>query len=201
MTTRKHIFYGTLALVSLLGPGITQSARATLITNGGFETGDFTGWTMSGPQMWHVVGETGVSPHSGNFQAVLQGGVFGGGSITQNVATTLGASYVVNFWVAATVLGPIPAGQAFLSVSWGGSSIFSHLFTASSDYTEYTFTVTASSATTALEFNAGADGFNDLIFIDDVSVNPVGVPDAGSTLPLLSFALLGVAVLRRKLGC
>jgi len=27
------------------------------------------------------------------------------------------------------------------------------------------------------------------------------VPDAGSTLPLLSFALLGLAVLRRKLRC
>ena len=28
-----------------------------------------------------------------------------------------------------------------------------------------------------------------------------GVPDAGSTFPSLSFALLAVAVLRRKLGC
>jgi len=33
MTTRKHAFYGILALVSLLGLGITQSARANLITN------------------------------------------------------------------------------------------------------------------------------------------------------------------------
>jgi hypothetical protein len=29
----------------------------------------------------------------------------------------------------------------------------------------------------------------------------VPTPDSGSTLPLLSFALLGVAVLRRKLRC
>ena len=48
MTTRKHVFYGILALVSLLGLGITQSARANLITNGGFETGDFSGWTVFG---------------------------------------------------------------------------------------------------------------------------------------------------------
>jgi hypothetical protein len=30
---------------------------------------------------------------------------------------------------------------------------------------------------------------------------PVSVPDAGSTLPLLSFALLGLVALRRKLRC
>ena len=34
-----------------------------------------------------------------------------------------------------------------------------------------------------------------------VTGSPASVPDAGSTLPLLSFALLGVAVLRRKLRC
>jgi hypothetical protein len=32
MTTRKHAVYGILALVSLLGLGITQSARAYSVT-------------------------------------------------------------------------------------------------------------------------------------------------------------------------
>jgi len=61
--------------------------------------------------------------------------------------------------------------------------------------------VTASTAFTDLEFIFG--GTVMLWFLDDISVNPVGVgvPDAGSTLPLLGFALLGVAVLRRKLRC
>jgi hypothetical protein len=46
MTTTKYVFYGILALVGLLGLGITQSARANLINNGDFETGNFNGWTV-----------------------------------------------------------------------------------------------------------------------------------------------------------
>jgi hypothetical protein len=44
--------------------------------------------------------------------------------------------------------------------------------------------------------NRNLPGFD---FLDDVSV--VGVPDAGSTLSLLSFASLGLVALRRKLRC
>jgi hypothetical protein len=49
---------------------------------------------------------------------------------------------------------------------------------------------------TTLEFDGRNAPWFD--YLDDVSVT---VPDAGSTLPLLSFALLGVAMLRRKLRC
>ena len=88
-----------------------------------------------------------------------------------------------------------------VSVSWGGVTLLSLTNQSSFGYTELTFTETASTASTALLFQFGQhDG---AWFLDDVSVNPagVGVPDAGSTLPLLSFASLGLAALRRKLRC
>ena len=34
-----------------------------------------------------------------------------------------------------------------------------------------------------------------------LQIGPAGVPDGGSTVSLLGFALLGLATLRRKLGC
>jgi len=48
-------------------------AKANLITNGGFETEDFTGWNVTGHAS--VEGDFVGAPHSGNFQAiVLEGG-------------------------------------------------------------------------------------------------------------------------------
>ncbi len=179
-----------LALTAAAALSFAQPASANLITNPGFETGDFTGWsqvngTVLGPA-------SGISPHSGNFQAT-----FGDApaSLAQSVATTPGASYTIDFWLANQ---GIPMNN--FSVSWDGSPIFSLTNQSSFGYTEYTFTETASIASTALLFQFGQqDG---VWLLDDVSVNPagVGVPDAGSTFPLLGFALLGLAALRCKLS-
>ena len=58
-------------------------------------------------------------------------------SITQNITTTPGSSYVVSFWLAASVQG----GSPDFSVNWGGSTIFSDFLTSPFGYMEYTFTV------------------------------------------------------------
>ena len=54
---------------------------------------------------------------------------------------------------------------------------------------------------TALEFQFSSGTVFAKVFLDDVSINPAGVPDGGSTVSLLGCALLGVTVLRRKLRC
>jgi hypothetical protein len=197
MTTRKHVFYGILALVTLLGPGITQSARANLITNGGFETGDFSGWTVMGIDNDVVGNQPFTPPHSGNYQALF--GYLPNSITSQNVATTPGSSYIVTFWLAADISH---SGSPSFSVNWGGSTIFNYVFPSggSFGYTEYTFNVNALSAATPLQFQFNSI-FGNLFYLDDISVTPANVPDGGSTVALLGFALLGVVVLRRKLCC
>ena len=56
-------------------------------------------------------------------------------------------------------------------------------------------------SSTALEFQFSSGTVFAKVFLDDVSINPAGVPDGGSTVSLLGCALLGVTVLRRKLRC
>jgi VPDSG-CTERM motif len=133
-----------------------------------------------------VVG--GFHPHSGTFAAELSNG-----SLSQAVATP-GASYTIKFFVAL-VEGTFDS----FSVTWGGVTLLTLTNQQGFDYTEFTFNVTASTASTALEFTFAAP--RSAWLLDDVSVNPAGVPDVGSTLPLLGFALLGLAALRRKLSC
>jgi hypothetical protein len=167
---------------------IAYPVSANLITNGGFETGDFTGWA-------HVGGDVdGDNPHSGNFAASLDFG-----HLQQSVATTPGTSYTINFFSAYTGVGLFNS----FSVSWGGVTIFSAFSEPPFDYGESTFNVTASDPFTELVFRFDVNFPVGFYFLDDVSVNPsgVGAPDAGSTLPLLGFGLLGLTALRRRLGC
>jgi len=194
VTTGKQRFYSILALVSLLGLGITQSARANLITNGGFETGNFSGWTVFGTDNDVVGVQPFTSPHSGNFQALFASG---DNSITQNLTTTPGSSDVITFWLAANVR---QGGSPSVSVNWGGSNIFSDSLTSPFGYTKYTFNVNALSPATQLQFQFSSI-FGNVFYLDDISVTTAGVPDGGSTVSLLGLALFGMAVLRRKLSC
>src|SRR4029077_17499919 len=178
-----------LALTAVAALSVAYPAKANLITNPGFETGNFTGWTEVGVG---VVGGpvNGVFPHSGNFQAVLAGA-----SLSQSVATTPSASYTIGFWLASSL-----SGSNSLVVTWGGSTILTLTNQSAFGYTHYTFTETTSTVSTALAFNSTA--FRGGWHLDDISVEPAGaVPDGGTTVSLLGCALVGLAGLRRRLGC
>ena len=179
-----------LALTAVAALSVAHPAKANLITNAGFEQGS-NGWTIF-PSIGLGGTQNGISPHSGNLQVYTVGN-FPGAGVGQTLATRTGATYTVSFFLAAA-----GATGGTLDVLWGGSTVFSHVFNSLSGYTPYTFNVTASNASTALRFSFGGRGQQ---FLDDISVTPAGVPDGGSTVSLLGCALLGVAVLRRKLRC
>jgi uncharacterized protein YhjY with autotransporter beta-barrel domain len=72
----------------------SKAASAQGIVNGGFETGDFTGYQVAGVP---VVSNQPVAPYDGNFEAIIQstGGVSGQG--TSNIANAVDAATLDTF--------------------------------------------------------------------------------------------------------
>ena len=116
-------------------------------------------------------------------------------SISQTFVTTPGAFYNLSFFYQVDTAGNSPDNG--LRVFFNGVLVFENL-NAISGFGTFPFNhLQATGSTTTVEFQGrNVPGFD---YIDDISV--VGVPDGGSTVSLLGFGLLGLAVLRRKLAC
>lgn len=145
-----------------------------LVQNGGFETGDFTDWTLNGYGFNYTFVTNGVyfpsiQPHSGNYFALLgQTGYLG--TLTQNLVTVPGQAYLLSLWMNS----PDGGGYNEFSVSWNGNTLFDGVNMPALGWTNMQFIVTATSTSTPLQ-----TGFRDeatWLGLDDVSVTAVRLP-------------------------
>jgi hypothetical protein len=183
----------TLASLILVAPCLTMSGPATagtvvsagpamadLVVNGGFETGDFTAWTLSGNTSNSGVDT--IFPHSGLYAAFF-GPVGSLGFLSQTLATTPGTTYELSFWLKNEGGPPNEFQVTF------GDATLDRLDLPAFDYTRESLTSTATSTATLLQFGfRHTPGFFDL---DDVSVIAVGVPEP-SGLTLLGAGVAGL---------
>ena len=164
------------------GVNVTEQAvpGTNLVVNGGFETGDFTGWTTGG----NNGDDSSVQsdhPHSGTY-ALDIGAVGSDFDLDQHIATTPGATYQIDFWLDIA-LGQTPND---FSASFGGTSLLNTPnLTTNGNYTEYVFDATATGFSTDLHF-AGQDDGAGYIYLDDIAVLTSGpeisVPEGTQTL-------------------
>lgn len=169
-------------LLSLAQPTIASN----LIVNGGFETGDFTGWTLTGNQNAstrvsdNVYDPTYVHVHSGTY-GVVAGTNFPDAYLSQTLSTISGQAYRVDFWLASNG-GP----SNDFSVSWNGTLLDHIVDSTVTPFAEFMFTVTGT-GTDTLAFGfahpPAAWGF------DDVSVAPIPLP---GTLLLIGSGIIGL---------
>jgi hypothetical protein len=194
-----HIRIASMAVAAILFA--VPAAAGELIQNGGFETGDITGWTEVGNYIPtgfnHATSSNfvGMTPYAGNY--FFEFGNYtdeGSAGISQTMGTVSGQTYDLSFeW--STGGADAPGDQSYL-VLWDGNVVDSiSTNTGSTPWTLASLDVTGTGHDTLTIEGYRNYGYNG---IDNVSVTgAVPAPEPG-TLALFGIALLGLGGLRLR---
>ena len=195
--SRCSLAFVWLPLAAALGG---PAAAANLVLNPGFETGDFTDWSVTGDG----ISIDSVFPNSGCCDAAFSALTTdpNAGVLSQTLPTAGGKSYKLSF---ALLDEAGFSGDSFI-VQFGG---FSATITGDeagppgdlpSLYTAFSFTVPSAdivSGATVLAFKGLNDPVSGIEWnLDDVSANAVATPEP-STWILLALAFGGLGMQRR----
>ena len=179
-----------------------------LITNCRFETGDFSGWTVTGADVPGQLGglygvegtdpfplPAGTAPFSGSFQAYFSDLNANPTTIAETLATAPGSTYFISFFLAQQLEGPGTVNNSVV-VKFGGVTLATPTLTnvAVQGYTEYDYTAVATAAASLFSLGFG----NDIgeFLVDDINVV---TPEPSSLWMVLGGGLL-VLFGRKYLG-
>jgi hypothetical protein len=224
-SSMSSILKGLLAVAVLVG---TVSACQASFINPGFETGDFTGWSVSSNSSNFGVaisgtpiagtypgfGPTFVQTRSGNFAAyavVDTSGPNHGMTLSQNVVLAPG-NYDVGFYGGANSPGQFAYGSFPTAILVNGSPISSNTlvgYPGNSSYPSFpfqrfdgTFTTAGGSVNLAFDLTGSGSGQAGISF-DDFFVNPLQPVPEPASLTLLASSFLafgGFDLYRRRRG-
>jgi hypothetical protein len=197
----RKILIATATFLTLASPSFAGS----LITNGGFETGDLTGWTVDpfGQGNTQVVVYSGnyccqgATPPQGMYAAAFGGGGNVTGEIAQEFATTPGVTYYGSLQYA----GVGDANDGNLQVTVGDANSLTPL-SYSGDleprfdgtWSTYTFQFTAISTLSGIDI-VSPNGADTDYMVDNVIV---GIPEPSSVTALCGLGAMSLILIVRR---
>jgi len=113
------------AFFALFSAASAATAADHVVVNGGFEVGDFAGWSVNDPSIGTFVARafSGYGPHDGEYFVAL--GANGQlAMISQNLHTTAGTTYTRHYFLASD--GAVPNE---FEVLWDGTTLACLLYT------------------------------------------------------------------------
>jgi PEP-CTERM motif len=205
MNSKKLLLLSAMSLFSI---AITRSASATeFITNGGFETGDFSSWTIlesnNAPRISNTVS------HSGTYSALLgnvppESEALGNSWIQSNLTAPLPAGAMLSFWWQGLTSDTITFDWQDAYITNAAGTILStvmHTCATTNGFQNVTFSLAAYAGQQVhVEFLDHQDGFGDdtAMWVDDVSIQGVVPEPSVASLALLGFgALAATGIVRR----
>jgi subtilase family serine protease len=191
--------YSTNISITNTPDGITQErffsvtvSSTQLVQNGGFEDGNFTDWSLTGPAdvskdnliaspLTRSVFPRGTSSvttaayiYSGTYSALF-GEISADAFLSQSLSTVPGQSYLISFWLANSgLLSGDAVTPNSVELLWNGATLYAQTNLAAFTWTNLQFLATASSAATTLEFGLRND--NDYFALDNVTVQAITAP-------------------------
>ena len=172
-------------LASAPDTATAQEIGPSLVANGGFESGDFSGWTAG--SLTALSGVEGAAAHSGAFGAFSGENSF----IRQALTTVTGPTYSLRFWLRSDGLDPDP-----FYVNWNGAKVFDSVQLGAFEYREFVVGgLTAAGPVTLLTLGFRGDlGF---VEVDDVSVRVAAIPEP-QTWALMAGGMAVLAAWQRR---
>jgi hypothetical protein len=150
----------------------TLSIGQNIVSNGGFETGNFNGWDLNATST--QVGRLSGLVYSGHYGAEL-GQHDTLGYLSQTLPTTAGQTYLLSLWIH-NPKNPYGATPNEFLVQWEGTTIYDVVDLPFGPWTNLQFIATATSSGSLLQFGFEDDPY--YLGLDDISVKPVTAPKA-----------------------